>query len=213
VDLQRIGRIEGVTWISPAAADSGRRESRFCVLSRGDRVWGRCLPAAGATDSPAVLFLGPDGSCESASVSAALRQWSSWATVASFDLPLCGQRGSQKFSAVALDRASHAGARLQEGLSRQLGEDLLGVIGVLREFQSIDAKRTALVALGPTTGWAVPNLVEGDWPRVAVIAPPPQRVRLPAHIHAVSEPVEGQIESWLEEVGATLQAALAAGRS
>ncbi len=206
------GAPEGATWIETRSPDRGTEEARFCILSRGDRVWGRCrFPARAAAGDGAVILLSPDGDSQSTFVDAALERWSSWVTVASPDLPLCASRRSEKLSPAAVDRESPLRARLARDLTRQLEEDLASLVRLLAAFRNVDRERTALVALGMSGSLLLPLLERKGWPLVAVLAPPPQATSLPARVSAFPMPTDAATDGWLDEVGIYLRSALGLG--
>jgi hypothetical protein len=71
-----------------------------------------------------VLIGAADGSALSRFADAALGTWSSFATVAALDLPLCGSRKSDKLSADAFRPGTPLAERLRAELELQLGSDL-----------------------------------------------------------------------------------------
>lgn len=106
---------------SARAIGAGRLE--VSLLSRGDRVRARVARAARAR-APVVLLGTADGSALSRFADAALGAWSSFATVAALDLPLCGARKSDKLSADAFRPGAPLAQRLRAELELQLGSDL-----------------------------------------------------------------------------------------
>jgi hypothetical protein len=122
-------------------------ELRVSFLSRGDRVRGRLCAQASAA-APLVLLGAPEGDAFGVYASAALRDFSSWASVAAFDLPLCGGRRSEKLSALAFDPAAPLARTLRSDLEAQvecdLGRALDWVAGELPDAP----RRTAFVGLG-----------------------------------------------------------------
>jgi hypothetical protein len=106
---------------SSRALRAGRLE--VSLLSRGDRVRARVARAASAR-APVILIGAPDGSAAAPFSDAALGAWSSFATVAALDLPLCGARKSDKLSADAFRPGAALAERLRPELELQLGSDL-----------------------------------------------------------------------------------------
>jgi hypothetical protein len=206
---EQSGPAEGTTWVARPEAGSSTDEGGFCLLSRGDRVWGRCRPAAaGGGRRGAVIFLSPDGESEHDWVTRAFQRWSAWATVATLDLPLCGRRYSEKLSAAADDPGSATGRRVQPDLARQLAEDLGRLVHLLGALCRVEPERTAVVALGLSVARLLPCLEEGDWPPVAVLAPPPEVRAYSGSARTLQLPEGSELDAWLDEVGGYLQTEL-----
>lgn len=140
----------------PLVASVRRREegeTEVSFLSRGDRVRGRVRTHA-APRAPLVLLGPPDGAAWGAYADAALRAWSAWGSIATFDLPLCGARRSDKLSAIAFDPEAELAAAIHGDLEAQLESDLaLALDWLARELPS-PAPRTAFVGLGKSAALA-----------------------------------------------------------
>jgi hypothetical protein len=203
------GLPEGTTWLTRPEGASSTDEGGFCLLSRGDRVWGRCRPSASdRLERSGVIFLSPDGDSEHGWVTRAFDGWSNWATIASLDLPLCGRRRSEKLSAAADDPGDEAGRRLQPYLARQLQEDLGLLVQLLGSVCRIEPDRIAVVAVGSSVARALPCVEDGNWPPVVVLAPPAPGISLGPSVRSLPLPEAFELDAWLEEVGSYLRTAL-----
>jgi dienelactone hydrolase len=131
-----------------AALHRASGETRFSLLSGGDRVRGRIVRPAGRGPHPVVLVCGPGGSAESLFAEQAAAAWSGRAALVLIDLPLCGSRKSDKLSALALDRAQPLAQRLRAELLAQTAGDLSLVLGLVAEQPDLDAARVSLVGVG-----------------------------------------------------------------
>jgi dienelactone hydrolase len=123
-------------------------ESRWTVHSRGDRVHGHTWKPGRGGPHPVVILLTPDGVGSGAAIERARAAWSARAALASFDLPLCGARKSDKLSAEALDPSHPLAARLRGDLEAQTSADLEQVVKQLQGDPELDARRISLVAAG-----------------------------------------------------------------
>jgi hypothetical protein len=132
---------------------TGDGETQVSFLSRGDRVRGR-VRAHAAPRAPLVVLGPPDGAAWGAYADAALRSWSAWGSIASFDLPLCGARRSDKLSAIAFDPEADLAAAIHGDLEAQLESDLAIALDWLAEELPSPAPRTAFVGLGRSAALA-----------------------------------------------------------
>ena len=123
-------------------------ETRWSLLSRGDRVHGRTLTPAGAGRHPVILLVGPDGVATSAFVDSAAAAWCARAALVVFDLPLCGSRKSDKLTALALDARLPLAERLRSELEAQVGSDLAEVQRLIAADPALDATRVTFVGVG-----------------------------------------------------------------
>ena len=119
-------------------------ETRWTLLSRGDRVRGRTWkPARPRGRLPVVVLCTADGKAAGEWVERARAAWSPRAAVASFDLALCGSRHSDKLSAEALDPSHPIAGRLRADLEAQTAADLAHVVAQLRADPDLDPAREA----------------------------------------------------------------------
>jgi pimeloyl-ACP methyl ester carboxylesterase len=95
-----------------------------------------------------VILCTPDGRSDGELVERARAAWSARAALATFDLPLCGARHSDKLSASALDPSHPLAARLRVDLEAQTAADLERVIALLRSDRDLDPERVSLVGVG-----------------------------------------------------------------
>ena len=123
-------------------------ETRWTLLSRGDRVHGRTWKPPRRERLPVVVLCTADGRAGGDWVERARAAWSPRAAVASFDLVLCGARHSDKLSSEALDPSHPMAARLRPDLEAQTAADLEQVVARLRADPDLDPARVSLVAVG-----------------------------------------------------------------
>jgi hypothetical protein len=128
-------------------------EASVSFLSRGDRVRGRVRVHA-SPSAPLVLLGPPDGAAFGAYADAALRSWCAWGSIATFDLPLCGGRRSEKLTAVAFDPGVDLARALRADLEAQLEWDLAIALDWLAEELRPPPPHTAFVGLGRSAGLA-----------------------------------------------------------
>jgi hypothetical protein len=128
-------------------------ETQVSFLSRGDRVRGR-LRAHRTASAPLVVLGPPDGAAFGAYADAALGSWSAWGSIASFDLPLCGTRRSDKLSALAFDPNAELAAVLHADLEAQVESDLAIALDWLGRELVTPPPRIAFVGLGRSAGLA-----------------------------------------------------------
>jgi hypothetical protein len=119
---------------------------RVTFLSRGDRVRGRVR--LHRSDAPLVLVGAPDGEADGPWASAVLHAWCGWASLAAFDLPLCGGRRSDKLSALAFDPQAALARALRPDLEVQLQADLESALDWLGEELEPPPRRIGFVGLG-----------------------------------------------------------------
>jgi dienelactone hydrolase len=129
-------------------------DSRWTLLSRGDRVPGHTWKPARGGPHPVVILCTPDGVGGGEAIERARAALSGKAALASFDLTLCGARKSDKLSAQALDPTHPLSARLRPDLEAQTAADLEQVVKHLRADPDLDGKRISLVAAGIGAGFA-----------------------------------------------------------
>ena len=122
-------------------------ESRWSLLSRGERLHGHTFRPGRAERPPVAILCTPDGSAGHELVLRARSLWPERA-VAVFDLVLCGSRRSDKLSAQALDPAQPLAARLRADLAAQTAADLAAVAALLRRDPRLDGARVSLVGVG-----------------------------------------------------------------
>ena len=134
--------------MSEAASPGAGGEAKWTLLSRGDRVHGRTWKPARRGPHPVVILCTPDGRSLGELVERARAAWSARAALATFDLPLCGARHSDKLSASALDPGHPHAARLRADLEAQTAADLERVIALLRSDPDLDPARVSLIGVG-----------------------------------------------------------------
>jgi dienelactone hydrolase len=134
--------------MSAAVARDVAGETPWTLLSRGDRVHGRTWKPARRGRLPVVILCTGDGVGSGELVERARAAWSGRAALATFDLPLCGSRRSDKLSALALDPSQPLAARLRADLETQTTADLARVAALLRADPDLDPTRVSLVAVG-----------------------------------------------------------------
>ena len=123
-------------------------ETRWTLLSRGDRVHGHTWKPQRRGRHAVVILCTADGQAGGEWIERARTAWSQRAALASFDLPLCGSRRSDKLSELALDPNHPLAARLRADLEAQTAADLERVTAHLRVDPDLDPARVALVAVG-----------------------------------------------------------------
>jgi len=123
-------------------------ESHWTLLSRGDRVHGRTWKPAKRGPHSVVILCGPDGVGSGEWVEVVRAAWSARAALATFDLPLCGSRRSDKLSTLALDPSHPLATRLAADLDAQTAADLAQVVSHLQADPDLDPARLSLVAAG-----------------------------------------------------------------
>jgi len=123
-------------------------ETRWSLLSRGDRVHGCSVKPQGPGRHPVILLAGPDGCASSPFVLAAAAAWCARAALVSFDLPLCGSRKSDKLSALALDLRLPLAARLRPELEAQVASDVSLVLALIAADRELDAARVTFAGVG-----------------------------------------------------------------
>ena len=187
---------EGATW--SASIDDG--EIEFCVLSRGDRVWGRCRHPRSPGRS-AVIFLAPDGDAHGEWAESALTGWGDQTIVVTFDLPVSGRRRMEKLSDSELDPDTPLGSRLQPDLARQLREDLKAVRTLLRLALGVLPGDVALAVAGAGVS-LLAAAPEEDWPVVLAIGPALDGAPQPRRARTFPLVPTSHRERWLKEVGA-----------
>ena len=187
---------EGATW--SASIDDG--EIEFCVLSRGDRVWGRCRHPRDPGGN-AVIFLAPDGDAHGEWAESALTGWGGQTTVVTFDLPVSGRRRMEKLSDSQLDLDTPLGSRLQPDLARQLREDLKAVRTLLRLALGVLPGDVALVVAGAGVS-LLAAAPEEDWPVLLAVGPALDGTPLPRRARSFPLVPTSHRERWLKEVGA-----------
>lgn len=189
----------GTTWLEREAGD--RVDVELCMLSRGDRVWGRCRLRRDGARANGVVLLSPDGCGGGVWYRAAVEAFGSWATVATIDVPLCGRRRSDKLSADGLDPSTALGAQLAQDLSSQLGADLDHLTGLLHARGGPSRERTSVVALGIGAALLAPRLGTVAWPQVVVLADPGDELPpVPAGVRRVALPDEDRAAPFLEDL-------------
>ncbi|MCE2390662.1 MAG: hypothetical protein J4G09_04185 [Proteobacteria bacterium] len=192
----------GATWF----ASRGRIE--FTLLSRGDRVRGRCASEP-SPERALLLLAAADGCADSPLVERLQGEFSSWLCVAGLDLPLCGSRRSDKLAAEALDSGSPATARLRAELEAQVASDLSLSMASLLRCARLEPRPGAFlgVRLGPAPRAAPLGALalaagSGTLPR-SVFAGLPEGL---ARVFETPEEPPGR--AWLDEVAAFLRARL-----
>ncbi len=123
-------------------------EARIDLLCRGDRVRVRLAVPDRPGPHPLIVWLSADGTASAGEADAALADWSSWAAVATLDLPLCGRRSSEKLTDAAFDSSHPLHARLRPEVESQFAADLDLALAHLGSRDDVDAGRIGLVARG-----------------------------------------------------------------
>ena len=198
----------GATWF----ASRGRIE--FTLLSRGDRVRGRCASEP-SPERALLLLAAADGCADSPLVERLQGEFSGWLCVAGLDLPLCGSRRSDKLSAEALDSGSPATARLRAELEAQVASDLsLSMASLLRRAR-LEPRRGAFLGVGLgaelAVGYCARAAPLGALALAAGSGTLPRSVfaGLPEGLARVFEtPEEPPGRAWLDQVAAFLRARL-----
>ncbi|MFI5314234.1 MAG: hypothetical protein ACHQ6T_00905 [Myxococcota bacterium] len=134
--------------MTDAARAGAAGETRWSVLSRGDRVRGRLWKPPRRGPHAVAILCSADGCSGGPLVERARAAWTSRAALATFDLPLCGARRSDKLSASALDPSHPHSARLRADLEAQTAADLEQVVALLRRDPDLDPARMSLIGVG-----------------------------------------------------------------
>ncbi|MFQ5514396.1 MAG: hypothetical protein ACE5FG_08135 [Myxococcota bacterium] len=187
---------------------ASRPDGQLRLISRGDRVLVRWA-STGSPTRRLILLAGPDGRARSRFADAALRSWSELGAVATLDLPLCGERHSDKLSAAAFVPGNPLAARLRGDLAQQLCADLGELIRALDHPLGLSAG-TRLAYVGIERGAALADAFCEAHPELEVIvlaAREDAALSRPAHAHLVDPPHRDRSPAgWLEKIGKRLAA-------
>jgi dienelactone hydrolase len=174
--------------VSEAGSPGASGETQWTLLSRGDRVHGRTWKPARRGPHPVVILCTADGRGSGELVERARAAWSARAALATFDLPLCGTRHSDKLSASALDASHPLAERLQADLEAQTEADLERVVALLRRDPDLDPERVSLVGVGLGARFAR-GFAAGAHGLAAVVLAPDETLLSDAWLRSVGERV------------------------